>query len=49
MEELDSEAAFIRKEGFVRKNPQENSVPILKYKQCNIIFKKTKDGLKHIF
>ena len=49
MEELDSEAAFIRKEGFVRKNPQENSVPILKCKQCNIIFKKNKRWAKHIF
>ena len=44
MEELDSEAAFIRKEGFARSNPQESAIPVWKCKKCEIILK-TKDGL----
>ena len=34
IEELDSEAAFVRKEGYTRTNPQENSVPTLRCQKC---------------
>ena len=48
VEELDSEAAFVRKEGFIRTSPQESSVPVLKCQQCNFVSKKNENLGAHM-
>ena len=48
IEELDSEAAFVKKSGYCRTNPQEPSSEIIKCRKCSIVIKSTKELDVHI-